>query len=491
MFYINLIIKKFNKLLLPIIQLMESFFNIFKNIKKKKKNNLKNIDKRITLGAGIFITLVLSYFAIPTFYDVDQVKNKLENQISQKYNLEVKFDKKINYAIFPTPHFFIKNPIINYNKSNIANSEKLKIFISFKNFFSFKNFLIKDVFFVKTEFNINSQNIFFFKQILDSNKSEYDLIFKDSILFYKNKLDDVIFFADVNNLKFFYNEEFNQESIVDYKVFNVPFNLNVKSDSNLNKLSLKLKSHKLRLNIENNLNYDEKKIDGLLGIKVINNTKLFRYDIKNNQLNFNSDDDYFNGVLDFKPFYFSSNLNFKQLNLKKLFEENSIILNLIYSEILNNRNLNANLNINFDKIKSANLLSNIKLKTYFEEGKVFIKDSTLDWNNSVLINLDDFELINDKDKLSFSGVITFNFINLEKFYSFYQIKRNYRKNIKKIKLDFLLNLEEKNIQLDNLQIDNISNKQIDNFLNDINKKKINIFNKVVYKNLIKQFFTKF
>ena len=55
----------------------------------------------------------------------------------------------------------------------------------------------------------------------------------------------------------------------------------------------------------------------------------------------------------------------------------------------------------------------------------------------------------------------------------------------------MLNLEEKNIQLDNLQIDNISNKQIDNFLNDINKKKINIFNKVVYKNLIKQFFTKF
>lgn len=491
MFNINLIIKKFNKLLLPIIQLIESFFNIFKNIKKKKKNNLKNIDKRITLGGGIFITLVLSYFAIPTFYDVDLVKDKLKNQISQKYNLEVKFDKKINYAIFPTPHFFIKNPVINFNKSNLANSEKLKIFISFKNFFSFKNFLIKDVFFVKTEFNVNSQNIRFFNEILNSNKSEYDLIFKDSILFYKNKLDDVIFFADVDNLKFFYNEEFNQELIAEYKVFNVPFNLNIKSDPNLNKLLLKLKSRKLRLNIVNDLNYSEKKIDGLFEIKVINNTKLFKYGIKNNQLNFNSDDNYFNGVLDFKPFYFSSNLNFKQLNLKKMFEENSIILNLIYSEILNNKNLNANLNINFDKVKSANLLSNIKLKTYFEEGKVFIRDSNLDWNNSVLINLDDFELINNKDKLSFSGVITFNFNNLEKFYSFYQIKRNYRKNIKKIQLDFLLNLKEKDIQLDNLQIDNVSNKQVDNFLNDINKKKINIFNKVVYKNLIKQFFTKF
>ena len=226
-------------------------------------------------------------------------------------------------------------------------------------------------------------------------------------------------------------------------------------------------------------------------IKVINNTKLFKYDIKNNQLNFNSDDSYFNGVLDFKPFYFSSNLSFKQLNLEKMFEDDSIILNLIYSEMLNNRNLNANLNINFDKVKSANLLSNIKFKTYFEEGKVFIRDSTLEWNKSVLINLDDFELINDKDKLSLSGVITFNFVDLEKFYSFYQIKRNYRKNIKKIQLDFFLNLKERNIQLDNLQIDNISNKQIDNYLNDINKKKINIFNKVVYKNLIKQFFTKF
>lgn len=491
MFNINLIIKKFNKLLLPIIQSIESFFNIFKNFKKRKKNSLKNIDKRIILGGGVFITLILSYFAIPTFYDVESVKKKLENQISQKYNLEVKFDKKISYSIFPTPHFFTKDPVINFNKSNIANSEKLKIFISFKNFFSFGNFLIKDIFFDKTEFNVNSQNINFFEKILESNKSEYDLIFKDSILFYKDKLDDVIFFADVDNLKFFYNEEFKQQLIADYKLFNVPFNLNVQSDSNLNKLLLKLKSRKLRLDVINELNYYEKKIDGLLEIKVINKNKLFKYNIKKNQLNFNSDDNYFNGVLDFKPFYFFSNLSFKQLNLKKIFKDDSIILNLIYSEMLNNRNLNANLNLNFDKVKSANLLSNIKLKTFFEEGKVIIKDSTFDWNDSVLINLDDFELINDKDKLSFSGVITFNFINLEKFYSFYQIKRNYRKNIKKIKLDFFLNLKEKDIQLDNLQIDDISNKQIDNFLNDINKKKINIFNKVVYKNLIKQFFTKF
>ena len=90
-----------------------------------------------------------------------------------------------------------------------------------------------------------------------------------------------------------------------------------------------------------------------------------------------------------------------------------------------------------------------------------------------------------------AGNIIFDFTDIDKFYRHYQIKRNYRKRIKSIKLDFLFNLGENEIQLDNIKIDGNSNKTIDNFLNNFNEKKIDIFNKVLFKNTIKNFFTKY
>ena len=61
------LIKKLNKLLLSVNERIESFFNSLKNLifsKKKTKVNLKNLDKKITIGVGAAIILVLTYFLI-------------------------------------------------------------------------------------------------------------------------------------------------------------------------------------------------------------------------------------------------------------------------------------------------------------------------------------------------------------------------------------------------------------------------------------------
>ena len=39
-------------------------------------------------------------------------------------------------------------------------------------------------------------------------------------------------------------------------------------------------------------------------------------------------------ILDIKPFYLLSNLDLFQINLKKIFEENSILINIIKSETI-------------------------------------------------------------------------------------------------------------------------------------------------------------
>tara|TARA_X000000368_G_scaffold389143_1_gene351224 strand:- start:115 stop:681 length:567 start_codon:yes stop_codon:yes gene_type:complete len=185
----------------------------------------------------------------------------------------------------------------------------------------------------------------------------------------------------------------------------------------------------------------------------------------------------------------SSDLKFHQIDIIKFFSDSSIFLDLLNAEILNNQSLNAVVNIYSDKIKDINHLSNIALKTYFEEGNIIIKNSTLDWKNSILINIDDVQLINENNNIILTGAIDFVFKDINDFYSQYQIKKIYRKKIKKIRLDFLFDTNENRVELDNIKIDGSSNKIIDNFVNEFNSKKKNILNKIIFKNSIKEFFS--
>ena len=187
----------------------------------------------------------------------------------------------------------------------------------------------------------------------------------------------------------------------------------------------------------------------------------------------------------------ASHVTSKRIDLSKIFEDNSVFINLSNTEILYNQNLNAHININFDKIKDANHLKDISLKTFFEEGNIIIKDSNVNWKDSVLINLNNIQLINDNNKIRFAGSINLEFNDVTDFYRHYQVKKANRKKIKKIRFNFLLNLYEKEIEIDNLKIDGKSNKNLDNFINNFNSEKVNIFNKVIFRNSIKEFFSNF
>ena len=183
----------------------------------------------------------------------------------------------------------------------------------------------------------------------------------------------------------------------------------------------------------------------------------------------------------------SANLKFHQLDLNKLLQSNSI-LDLVNTKLLNNQSLNAVMNIKFDKIKNFNYLKDISLKAYFEEGNIFIKNSSLNWKNSVMIDLENVQLMSENNSIIFSGSVKFNFENINDFYSHYQINRKLRKKINKMNFGFFFNLNEKFVEIDNFKIDGVSNKNLNLFLNNLNSKKQNIFNKITFRNSIKEFF---
>tara|TARA_B100000780_G_scaffold209345_1_gene149417 strand:+ start:865 stop:2349 length:1485 start_codon:yes stop_codon:yes gene_type:complete len=489
-----LLLKKFNKLSLSVNARIGSFFDNLKvliNSKKKVKINLANIDRKILIITGSVIALFLTYFLIPSIYDEDLVKIKLENQISEKYNLEVKLEGSLSYNLFPKPHFFIKDIIIIHYDKNLGKSDFTKIYIEINNFFSLKNLKIKNLLFKQTEFDISSKNSDFFKKVLNSNSSDHYINFKNSKLFFKDLSEDVIFLTNIKKLNFLYNDEFNQELNASLEIFNIPLKIKIVNDLQNKNAFIKIDVHKLRLNIENNLDYSEKNIIGLMNFKIINKLKKINYIINKNSLNFNVDANNFKGKIDFKPFYLSSDLKLYQIDIAKILDDNSIFLDLLNSEILNNQSLNAEINIDFDSIRNVNYLRDIALKIYFEQGNIVIKNSTLNWKNSILINVDNTQLISENNKIIFAGSASFNFNDIDEFYKQYQVKKTYRKKIEKIKLDFFFNVNENKIEFDNLKIDGDSNINLDNFINDFNSKRINIFNKVLFRNSIKDLFSNF
>ena len=311
------------------------------------------------------------------------VKIKLENHILKKYNLEVKLDGDMTYGFLPKPHFFIKDTTINYLGENLAKTDFTKIYISVDNFFSIDNLKIKNLFFKRTEFNINYKNYNFFKQTLNSINDKDNVNFKNSRLFYNNKNEDVIFLAKMKNLNFFKNNDFNQQLNANFEIFNIPLKVKIINDQFQNNFFIDLDSNKLRVNVQNDVDYGGENKIGMMNLSFFNKLKKINYVVKKNSLTFKIDKkDTLKGKIDFKPFYLSTDFRLKQINFLKIFETNSILLNLLNTGVLNNQNLNAVVNVYIDKIKHTNYLNNIVLKTYFEEGNIVLKDSSLSWKDS-------------------------------------------------------------------------------------------------------------
>ena len=69
-----------------------------------------------------------------------------------------------------------------------------------------------------------------------------------------------------------------------------------------------------------------------------------------------------------------------------------------------------------------------------------MKNFNTKWNDSVLIKSNEIEFLNDIEGKKLVGEIIFNFKDIEKFFRYFQIKRNYRDVFDKIRLDFVYDL---------------------------------------------------
>jgi hypothetical protein len=463
---------------------------LVKNLNKLNLNNFLHLAKSnkifFTFVALIFLCLV--YFLIPNTYDRNDVSRELQNQLQNKLNLKFNLSKSFKYNFFPRPHFTYKNSSLLIGQEQISQINDLKIYISLNNLFSLNNAKINNLTLIKSNINLNKNNYDFFSQLLNQNLEDLNLAIKDSYIFYRNSDDQVLFINKVKNMNYYYNIKESKNVLeTENEIFNLPYSFISSKKKNEKKIFSKLNLDFFRLKVENNFDYNNDIKKGFLNF-IFNNIKsnmtyeinkenlLLNFFEKSKKSNFS-----YNGNINFSPFHSNFKGSAIEINLVALLNSNNLILQLLKTEIFNNKNLNLNLNISADKIKDYHNFVNFILNSKIEEGFIDIDDTKFSWKNISDFKIKDSLIYVKNNELVLDGKLNINIENSDAIFQFLLTPKKYRTNLKEIDLDFVYNFDQNILNLNNIRIDKRQTKNLDKILENLIFKRNKLQNKVYLK----------
>jgi hypothetical protein len=217
----------------------------------------------------------------------------------------------------------------------------------------------------------------------------------------------------------------------------------------------------------------------LLNIKLVKNYFEFKLFDKAQKSKF-----YYNGKLNFKPFHSYLMGSATTIDFSHLFSDNAIIKKLLKTEILNNNNIAFKLNISADKTKNFDSFANIFLNLKIQEGLIDLDQTEFSWKNHANFILTDSLIYIKNGKLVLDANSEIKLINLNEVYKFLITPKNLRKKINKMNINFTYLFDEKTLNINDIKVDGIANKNLLNNLNEINLKENSLQNKILFKNLL-------
>ena len=462
------------------------------NLNKLKFDNLKNVvsNNKIILTFVAVIVFFVSYLLIPTFYKQGDITKELKNELLSKLNLNFKFTQNLKYSFFPRPHFISEVSSIIENQKNIAEINKIKIYVSLDNLFSVKNVDINEVILENTNFELNNKNYNFFTKILDSNFLNINFKIKNSNIFFRNIDNEVLFINKIKNLKYYYDpNELKNILYSENEIFNTPFSIQIINNKDEKELDTKLNIGLVGLKIENIHNYDGEIKSGSTTIHVKKYKSFLNYKSNKNFFEFSYYNDLdknkflYNGRLNFKPFYSNFEGNAEEINISYLFGTNAIIAELLRTSIFNSKNIDFKLSINANKIQNKRNFINLILKSKIQEGLIDVDDTELEWKNKSTIKLTDTLIFVKDGKLFLDGKSKINIKNVKNIYKFLLTPKNYRKKIKTVEFRFSYSFDEKVIMLNDIMIDGKYDQKVNKKLKNIYFRGSDMQNKIFFKNM--------
>ena len=457
----------------------------FENLSYLLKNN-----KLILTFVAVFVVFI-SYLLLPTFYKQSDIEKWLKAELQSKLDINFKFSQDLEYNFFPRPHFKTKETTIFYDENVISKINKVKIFISFDNFFSLKNIEIKDLIFENANFNLNKNNYNFFLQLLNKKFEEGNLKIKDSNVFFRNSMDEVLFINKILNMKYYYEKkELKNIFYSENEIFNVPFSIETFLNKEKNKIFSEINLDLLKLKIKNDLSFLKEKIIGKSDLLFNKQKIITEYEIEKNFFKFNIFDKIdqpsltYKGIFNLKPFFANLDGNLKELNLNFLLGTDSILVQLLKTEILNNKNIDFKTNIKADNVNNNLNFKNFNLRSKIQEGLIDFDNTKFEWRDFA-----DFEILESliflkNGELVLDGKLKIKINDYNKIYKFLLTPKKYRKKIKLVDLNFTYNFDQKIAEIKDFKVDSKINQNVNRILDNNLLEKKNLKNKIFLKRFL-------
>ena len=156
----NLVSKKNFLIFLKKVNLI--LINIFDNL---QFNNLKRLTRLFLIDKRVIFTLIIIFFSVfvhlstPAFYKDSWVKGIVKNQFENEFEFEIIFSEKLNYAIFPIPHFSFKDVKFVSNERDLAQIEEVKVYLTFSKFLDKNKMNIQNVVVKRAKFDFFKEDL--------------------------------------------------------------------------------------------------------------------------------------------------------------------------------------------------------------------------------------------------------------------------------------------------------------------------------------------
>jgi len=469
---------------------MKKIVKFFNNIIKRtifKVENKTNVKFPVSNSSKCIIVIItilfiyISYLSLPLLYDKNQVQNKIVTNLSAEFNINLNNSFDISYRLLPKPHYLIKD-----TKTTLAEIKVLNVYIDQNNFFNKDNIKISGVVIEEANFFLINDD---FKALYKNSENKFSkkkIKVNNSNIFFKNSLNEVISIIKISNAFLFFDEK-NLFNLFDLKgeVFNIPFELNYKNIINSQK-KIKVKIPNLKFEVTNkSFKKNEGLSRGINNISILSSSINTKYNIKDQIVIFQSDGsrvynskiDY-NGQLAINPFDLNLKINLYNYKISNLFIPNSIINEFIKSGLLFNENISVQTLVNIKSIKKNKIFNEAKLELRVLNGKISFDNSVFINNNIGLMEISNSDLFLEDDRLILTSSLSIDIKDTDKLFSFLNISKKSRKNIKNIKLNIIYDLLSNQIELKNIKVNdndvspqfkNIAEGFMDNDSNNLTK----------------------
>ena len=431
---------------------------------------MKNIKIKISIFNRYLIFLIfllfsyLFYLSIPILYNYERLQKDLTLKLLNEFNLNTSLSSNIIYKILPSPNFEISDVILSTgsdeNFSDFAKVKKLKIYISIINLYSQKKLQIKEITFLNTNFNINKNTFNYIINYLKKKISPKKIDIKKSKIFFRENSEnkDVVALYTIKKSSLQHDKKNNINKANIYGlIFNTNLDLLFARDLTKDEISLDLILKRINTKIKNNLFFnlgDDNSHNGNTIINFFNSEVKLNYKINKNLISFFSEKSKIEnniteveGFVNYKPFFYELDINFKKFDAIKIFNNFSKIEKFFQKGILLNNKFNGKITFNIDNLSNLKFFDKVFLNLKFMNGKLFFDQSSLISSKIGRLEIIDGRLIENKKKRTINAKVLFKILDEKKFYQKLQISKTNRKPIKNIYFEIENELNTNDIRI--------------------------------------------